>query len=429
MENDPESLTAPVPPPPSPNIEVSLADNAPRAGQIFCEKSINQTVERIHWDVDDLLARSPDKEEWQCYLVPVNQWEGSSWTRIKHLPLIHVVRKTPDDEFFVVALADSCIQHIRKYGVRLKLVPEADVEYHGDEFSTADFITYGIREARQKYRRQFIRNAGRGINSRCGRGLGRLYQRTTLDEGMQTAIHWAILITDILELDAETCHRFLVSVRFLCLHIEGNLSNLSATASIEKKPDTWHKLFQQLYTIKTVEPAEDPKAEMHQVSLLRGLCEFAGGATDDLQHAFNTKLSTNDNMAILGDLFQLDFVKPLMIGSLWSGEVMDVLLRQQQLQVTRQMLDWLQGMHVYVPLGYSPRLYQALPADFAHALEYRRVKDVEALFSAVFYYERLLDTIAQGAKSKSREAHCYGWCTHSGVSGTAIQLLNGFSVI
>jgi hypothetical protein len=130
--------------------------------------------------------------------------------------------------------------------------------------------------------------------------------------------------------------------------------------SIERKPDTWHKLYQQLYTIKTVEPAEDPKAEMHQVSLLRGLCEFAGGATDDLQHAFNTKLSTNDNMAILGDLFQLDFVKPLMIGSFWSGEVMDLLLRQQHIKVTRQMLDWLQGMHMYVPLGDSPRLYQAI---------------------------------------------------------------------
>ncbi|CAH0054802.1 unnamed protein product [Clonostachys solani] len=401
---DPESPTAPVPPPLSPNIEASLADDAPQAGQIFCQKLINQ-----------------------CYLIPANQWEGSSWTQIKHLPLIHVVRKTPDDEFFVVALADSCIQHIRRYGVGLKLVPEADVEYHGDEFSTVYFMAYGIREARQKYRRQFIRNAGRGINSRRGRGLGRLYQRTTLDEGMQTAIHWAILTTDILELDAETRDRFLLSVLFLCLHVEGNLSNPSAIASIKRKPEIWHKFFQQLYTIKTAKPAEDPRAEIHQVSLLRGLCEFAGGATDDLQHAFNTKLSTNDNMAILGDLFQLDFANPLMVGSFWSGEVMDLLLRQQHLKVTGRMLDWLKGMHMYVPLGYSPRLYKALPAAFAHALEYQTVKGVEALMSEL--YDRLLETITQGAESKIREAHCYEWRPHSGVSGTAIQLLNGILVI
>lgn len=118
-----------------------------------------------------------------------------------------------------------------------------------------------------------------------------------------------------------------------------NLINPLVLDLMKKKPEIRQKVFQELYTIKTAEPAEDLRVEMHLVSLLRELCEFAGGVANDSQHAFNSKLSTNDNMFILGDLFQLDFIEPPTIGTFENGEVKDILLQQQHFQVTREMLD------------------------------------------------------------------------------------------
>lgn len=88
----------------------------------------------------------------------------------------------------------------------------------------------------------------------------------------------------------------------MCLHLPINVGDL-----MERKPATWRKHFRESFTIKTSGPAENTSSEMQQISLLRGLCEFAGGAADDSQREFDTKLSSNDNAEVLGNFFELKF--------------------------------------------------------------------------------------------------------------------------
>ncbi|KAK7397618.1 hypothetical protein QQX98_013009 [Neonectria punicea] len=282
---------------------------------ILCEKHIEQTSEQIRIDIKDLLVTPPDTEEWQCYLVPAEEWEakGSIWSDMGHLPPIHHVRKTADGEHYMMALADGCVGVLREYGLQFEQV-RTSMEYDGREFSAAEGRIHGACEARRRYRRRFIRNATRGLEAKESKGLGRLYQSITVDEGSKAAIEWARLITGLLRSKTDALDQFFLSCLFLCLHLLGDLTSPSSLELIKKDRKSWCGYLRYLCASKTAGPAEDAKAEMHQISLLLRLSQSARCGVDDSQYTFDTKLSTNENLAVIGDIFELDFDEHVSVG-------------------------------------------------------------------------------------------------------------------
>lgn len=114
---------------------------------------------------------------------------------------------------------------------------------------------------------------------------------------------------------------------------------------------------------------------MHQVALLRGLLESAGDEIDASQHSFDKKWSVNNNFAMIGHLFDLDFAEPVSFGSFDAAELSKALgqcklFRHIELDCERLQ----QQICLYVPIGFSKVVYATLLVDLIHTLKYGTVE-------------------------------------------------------
>ena len=149
--------------------------------------------------MSELLRKPQHNEDWVCCLVPADQVESntSKWGYIKHLPSVHVVGKTFEDAFYMVAVHEFCLQWLLDHDVPFELESERGFYYKVWEPTDGEIRVYGIAEARNRAQLRFLRNAIQGIRSEYGRGLDRFYRRHTSNQSMLAPIEFAIVIRDI----------------------------------------------------------------------------------------------------------------------------------------------------------------------------------------------------------------------------------------
>lgn len=154
----------------------------------------------------------------------------------------------------------------------------------------------------------------------------------------------------------------------------------SAFELIERKRGVWLEYFRELNTEKTKLPIDDAEAEMHKVALLRGLLESAGGGRDRSQHKFDNKRSTNDNLATLGHLFDLDLTELVSYGGSGTLKVREVLIQSKPFECSEMdVMKLQQQIPLYAPIGFSDAVYETLPANLINALGYETVNRARCL--------------------------------------------------
>lgn len=148
------------------------------------------------FNIDDLLKKPPN-EKWTSCFVPVDQFKADGWAQIEHVPRVHVVGKTPDGQFYQVAVCASCIRWLLDHDFPFELASAQGLQHDISEPGEGEIRVQGIREARRRAQSCFVRNAIRGIWSGRGRGLDRYYRYITVNQDVLVPIEWAIVIRDI----------------------------------------------------------------------------------------------------------------------------------------------------------------------------------------------------------------------------------------
>lgn len=119
---------------------------------------------------------------------------------------------------------------------------------------------------------------------------------------------------------------------------------------------------------------------MHEVSLLRGLLESAGGDMNAIQHKFDTKWSANDSLARLGHLLGLGLTEPVSFGDFDALKLRVALSHCQIFECDELDLERLQRQTcLYVPIGFMDKVYKTLPARLVNTLGYGTATNAQLL--------------------------------------------------
>ncbi|KAH6883855.1 hypothetical protein B0T10DRAFT_609089 [Thelonectria olida] len=364
--------------------EDTSADSIP-ADRILCVRTIDQTIEHIPVDVFKRLEAPPDDDEWVGCLVQADQLDSNTflWAQVKHLPPIQVVGKTSDGESYMVAVASSRLQSLRDLRLPFLRAPENSFYHSVSEPSHTEARVHGKWEARQKSESRYVQNAVQGILSKRGRGLGRYYRRNTRNRHLLPPIEWAVLMKDIQTAPSKVFDLFCLSCLFLALRLLDDLCGESALELVRRDREAWMKHFRELGKVKTRWPVERTRAEMQEVSLLRAVFASAGGRRDAAQLNFDEKRSANDNLAVLGNLFDIEPTGPVSFGGSGALNPSDLLLKFKPFQCNELDVAKLQ-QQIPPPIMFPITIYGTLPADLINALQYQTVTTAQCMIQDTY---------------------------------------------
>ncbi|KAI8710661.1 hypothetical protein NCS52_01546900 [Fusarium sp. LHS14.1] len=348
-------------------------------------------------EVPELLKVPPDDEPWADCLVLANKLESDGfWAQIKHLPPIHVVGKSPDGKYCMVAVASSRFQILRDLDLPFLLGHEhLDVS----EPTEGEVKVHGIAEAREKSQRRYVEKAVAGVLSSQHRGLDLYYRDNTKDQSLLLPIEWAILIRDVKAASPEVRSHFYNSCCFLTLHLPNAFDDETSRELINRNDESW---MERIESTMMVWPVEGSTMEFHQVSLVRALLESAGGREDTLQRRLDKTRSANENLAILGDLFGVELTEPVSFGRCRASGARQNLSEASDSDDSkapcktkdplghtafkcgkRSVMELRDHVALYLPIWFSNAVYEALPADLINDLSHEAVTGAQAMSSYV----------------------------------------------
>ncbi|KAF5009938.1 hypothetical protein FDECE_3880 [Fusarium decemcellulare] len=355
---------------------VNPSDDTRESG-ITCVKVIHQAVETIPPVLHSLSKVPSDDETWLGYLIPVIQLESNAslWGIARYFPSIHIIGKINDD-FCLVAVASCTQRHLRELESQVFSFKPASYKGAFDivmEFCEAEKGVQGIHTMRQKIQRCIIRNAIRGVTSAGCRGLVHYYWKIIHDKRLLVPIEWACLNHDISTSPSKTRDLFFLSCLCLSLHLLDDLGGLAAFELVQRPPGAWMDRFRELEREKLVGPVGNVDAELHQVSLIRGMLGFAGHETGVRHFQFGNKRSADENLKLLGHLFDVKFTESES-KRFGTREVRELLLWSRPFKCSNSDISALyEELPIYVPIGFSKQVYMTLPANLINRLEYREV--------------------------------------------------------
>ncbi|KAF4457922.1 hypothetical protein F53441_275 [Fusarium austroafricanum] len=281
------------------------------------------------------------------------------------------IKRKASGEFYLVAVA-SCVQQRLKelhgQDFLFELASEKDAFVDVLNPTEGEKRIYGVCTATQKTQSSVIRKAVIGVTSPGGRGLARYYRKVIYDQRILVPVEWASLIRDITTSPSQVRNRFLLSCLFLSLHLLDHLDSSEAFELLERKPDTWLKCLRQIERETTVRLVDNANAEMHKISLVRGMLDFAGHNTDVCEYQYDRARTVNDNLNIIAHIFDIERAGPVP-NPFGAPEVLDLLLRSGLVEGNESSISELcEGLPVVLPIRSPPRLREAFPANLINKL-------------------------------------------------------------
>ncbi|KAK3332653.1 hypothetical protein B0T19DRAFT_108320 [Cercophora scortea] len=155
---------------------------------------------------------------------------------------------------------------------------------------------------------------------------------------------------------------------------------------------TWIKHFEWLRTKRTVgKPEGELKGELevewHQVSLLRGLFESAGGVIDTRQRKFCLELTTNDSFELFVNILDLELViaEPVSFGSFDAAKMTEALCKSEMSE--GKDVDAILGEQLlqYIPIGFSDRERRVLPAELVRDMRLSVVTGFRTEMASIYH--------------------------------------------
>jgi hypothetical protein len=117
---------------------------------------------------------------------------------------------------------------------------------------------------------------------------------------------------------------------------------------LEKDKDKLLHAFWDLYIVGSLTVPE----ELHKISLLRSLSEFAGAKTDIRQHRLDLRYTSNYNANIFRSMFGISGSKPF--GTFNSQKMLDALSKSPIFYTIREadFIQWSAKLMNQLPIGF-----------------------------------------------------------------------------
>lgn len=131
-----------------------------------------------------------DHEHWECYLVNAGEF-NERWGPILGLPGTYVAGITPDGKYRQVALSESRVEWLHKYG--FPIMCGRSTRYDVSQPGETEICVHGQWEAERKAERRVIQGARRAIESGHGMGLDLYLRYNTPNKRVHEAIEWLLL--------------------------------------------------------------------------------------------------------------------------------------------------------------------------------------------------------------------------------------------
>ncbi|KAG0645144.1 hypothetical protein D0Z07_9224 [Hyphodiscus hymeniophilus] len=372
----------------------------------WVSRGFRLTIERIPFDVDELIRTPLSNRPWQLYRVPADHIEpfDSDWKQISLAPGIHVAGKSYDT--YRVAIDDSYLPwlSVSKFKFQPDINPLKPVD--------GEVSVYGERAATRNAIVRFHRDALKAISSRKGPELDCCY-RNVAEVLHQVALEWAILKRD---LNGTNCCQALnpkVKTKFtqLLLFITLNLVNVYNTPLVlnllrKDEEELLHPLWDiysdpsayitnQIPNFSLKDELLDHlnAAEFHRLSLVRSLAEIAGAKIEVRQYKLDLDYTYSYNHNILGCILGISGSNPF--GTFASQKMLDALSKSpvfsgdtiRKLDVVKLSAELMGSLPIGFPDGHLD-----LPFDVRSKLTYGQVQIIRTEMLNFYYDHRSLET-------------------------------------
>lgn len=362
----------------------------PIDGQILVTTVVEETSQRIPFDVDELIGTPLSDKPWRLYRVPADQIEPiqSDWYQILSAPGIYVAGSSYG--MYRVAVNESYVPWLSSNGFKFQYV---DPMRPVDE----EELVQGKCAAAWNADARYVQDAVGAISSGCPLGLALTYRDYAFVR-QQLPIEWAILWHD-LESDTQIRTKFAQGLVLLVLGCCDDYDTPAVLALLGKNETELLQGFRSLCRQLSAYPrnsianceaglgAAQIAAEFHRLSLFRYWLEFFGGKRDRRQHNIDPRYTAIDNANIVSFVVGIKVLKPF--GIFDSRKMLDALSKSPLFpDKTIHTLDVVKlstQMMANLPIGF-PNGYLDIPLEVQNKLSCGQANMIRAQI-AHFYRE------------------------------------------
>lgn len=137
----------------------------------------------------------------------------------------------------------------------------------------------------------------------------------------------------------------------------GDLGSASASEALTSGREIWTEHIRQMGKGGTKLDVVDAERELHKLSLLRMMLEWAGGREDAPQRQRNLELPAKDNLALVVEHLGIDVAAPVDLWDSDTAKIKEALLKHQSLMFGVRDIARLQEIPRSVLIGLPSEVY------------------------------------------------------------------------